>query len=74
MSEYKKNYVKTIGVPKEVQELEKRVSLVPSTVKYLVKKKFRVLVENGAGNDAGISDEDYINAGADIVSTNEVWE
>ena len=54
-------------------ELEKRVSLNPSTVKYLIKKKCRVMVEEGAGEHSGYTDEAYKKAGADIVSCHDVW-
>ncbi len=62
-----------IGLPKEVQELESRVALVPNVVKYLVKKRFRVIVESGAGEVAGFTDAAYTKCGAEIVDTETVW-
>lgn len=57
-----------IGVPKEIKDNEYRVGLVPSSVRELVAKKHRVLVEQGAGLGAGLTDDDYRNAGAEIVA------
>jgi len=42
------------------------VGIIPETVKRLVAKKFAVIVEKGAGSQAGASDEDYVQAGATI--------
>jgi alanine dehydrogenase len=57
-----------VGVPKEIKDHECRVGLIPSTVRELVSKGHRVLVETGAGHGAGIGDDDYAAAGAEIVS------
>jgi alanine dehydrogenase len=56
-----------VGVPKEIKDHEHRVGLIPSTVRELASKGHRVLVETGAGRGAGISDDDYVAAGAEIV-------
>ncbi|MCS7180370.1 MAG: alanine dehydrogenase, partial [bacterium] len=56
-----------IGIPKEIKEEEYRVGILPSTVKKLVDKKHKVLVEKNAGIGAGIKDEEYEKAGAEIV-------
>ena len=45
-----------VGVPKEIKDHEYRVGLIPSTVRELVSKGHRVLVETGAGHGAGIGD------------------
>lgn len=55
-----------IGVPKESWVGEKRVALVPGTVKKLVAAGFDVVIEAGAGTAAGFSDETYVEAGAAI--------
>ena len=55
-----------IAVPQEVVTGERRVALVPETVKRLVGRKFEVVVETGAGAAANHSDDDYRNAGARI--------
>jgi H+-translocating NAD(P) transhydrogenase subunit alpha len=55
-----------IGVPKESVEGERRVALVPETVKKLVAKGHEVTVESGAGQAALVPDELYADAGATI--------
>ncbi len=55
-----------IGVPKEVFPGEKRVATVPDAVTKLVKLGFAVVVEQGAGDLADLSDAAYIEAGATI--------
>src|SRR5829696_8024966 len=59
-----------VGVPKEVAEGERRVGLVPETGGRLVKQDYEVIVETGAGQDYNL-DEDYEEAGAQIVSNAE---
>jgi alanine dehydrogenase len=56
-----------IGVPKEIKNHEYRVGLIPSSVQELVHNGHQVLVQAGAGLGAGITDADYIAAGATIV-------
>lgn len=48
-----------IGVPKETQEGERRVALVPSILKQLNKLGVEVLLEKGAGRDSGFDDDAY---------------
>ncbi|HKA87273.1 MAG TPA: Re/Si-specific NAD(P)(+) transhydrogenase subunit alpha [Haliangiales bacterium] len=55
-----------IGVPKESAAGERRVSLIPESVKRLAQKKLEVVVEPGAGDGAGASDDDYRQAGATL--------
>jgi H+-translocating NAD(P) transhydrogenase subunit alpha len=55
-----------IGVPKEVFPGEKRVATVPDAVTKLVKLGFTVVVEQGAGDLADLSDAAYVEAGATI--------
>jgi alanine dehydrogenase len=57
-----------VGVPKEIKDHEYRVALTPSTVRELVSKGHRVLAQSGAGHGAGISDDDYMAAGAELVA------
>src|SRR5687768_13133522 len=56
-----------IGVPKEIKNHEYRVGLVPSSVQELVHHGHQVMVQAGAGLGAGLSDADYVAAGAAIV-------
>ncbi|HSR14426.1 MAG TPA: alanine dehydrogenase, partial [Gemmatimonadales bacterium] len=59
----------TVGVPKEIKDQERRVSLVPSSVADIVRSGATVLVQETAGNGAGFADDDYVAAGATIVPT-----
>jgi alanine dehydrogenase len=58
-----------VGVPKEIKDSEYRVGLVPSTVRELTLKGHRVLIEKGAGLGAGLADDAYVAAGAEIAAT-----
>jgi alanine dehydrogenase len=63
-----------VGTPTEIKPQENRVGLVPSGVSGLTARGHRVLIQQGAGLGAGVSDEDYIAQGAEIVATaDEVW-
>ncbi len=53
-----------IGVPKEIKSDEYRVGLTPSAARELVTHGHEVLVEAGAGQGIGVSDEAYRTAGA----------
>ncbi|MFQ5435797.1 MAG: alanine dehydrogenase [Anaerolineae bacterium] len=62
------------GIPREVRDLEMRVGLTPAGVLALTKAGHVVYVERQAGQGAGFSDEDYREAGAQIVySAAEVY-
>ncbi|MEK7405714.1 MAG: alanine dehydrogenase [Acidobacteriota bacterium] len=64
-----------IGVPKEVKDHETRVGLVPSAVTALREASHRVLVQAGAGEGSSISDQEYEQAGAELLpSAWEVWD
>jgi alanine dehydrogenase len=58
-----------IGVPKEVKDHEARVGLLPSGAKALVEAGHRALVQSGAGLGSSLPDEEYREAGAEIVPT-----
>src|SRR6056297_972205 len=60
-----------IGILKESSH-ENRVSMLPDGVSALVDLKVSVLLESGAGKGSWISDELYKEAGAEILSRNEV--
>jgi H+-translocating NAD(P) transhydrogenase subunit alpha len=55
-----------VGVPREVVPGERRVALVPETVKKLADSGIEVVVERGAGVAAGFADSEYAAAGATI--------
>jgi alanine dehydrogenase len=57
-----------IGVPKEIKVHEYRVGMTAASVKELITHGHKVMVQTKAGEGAGISDEEYKAAGADIVS------
>jgi alanine dehydrogenase len=63
-----------VGVPTEIKPQENRVGLIPSGVKELASRGHKVLVQQGAGLGSGVSDDEYIRAGATIVPTaEEIW-
>jgi alanine dehydrogenase len=55
-----------VDIPKEIKDNEYRVGLIPSIVRELVQNGHPVIVEKGAGQGAGFSDDDYRAAGAEI--------
>ena len=64
-----------IGVPKEIKTLEFRVGLVPPVVHQLTVYGHKVFVESGAGAGVGLSDDDYRQAGAEILpNADKVFE
>ena len=63
-----------IGVPTEIKSQENRVAITPAGVHHLTEHGHTVLVEKGAGIGSGISDEDYVAAGARLASVSDVWE
>lgn len=63
-----------VGLPKEVKDNEYRVGLVPAGVKALTSEGHTVLVQTHAGDGSGITDQEYVTAGAEIISSaEEVW-
>lgn len=56
-----------IGVPKEIKDNEFRVGLTPASVAELKHHGHSVLVERSAGVGSGLSDEEYVAAGAELV-------
>jgi H+-translocating NAD(P) transhydrogenase subunit alpha len=63
-----------IGVLKETKPFETRVALTPDLVKQITKKGFEVIIENEAGVSSSFSDDNYINAGANIGSRKDVCQ
>lgn len=55
-----------IGLPLEISNDEKRISLTPAGVSLLRANGHEVFVEKGAGNEANFSDHEYTEAGAEI--------
>jgi alanine dehydrogenase len=63
-----------VGVPSEVKDNEYRVALTPAGARELTSHGHRVLVERGAGEGSRLSDEEYVRAGAETVSLDDVWD
>ncbi len=64
-----------IGVPKEVKNHEYRVAITPAGVHELVRSGHEVLIERDAGTGSSIPDEDFVDAGAQILPTaDDVWQ
>lgn len=57
-----------IGCVKEIKHHEYRVGLTPSCVRSYVSRGHSVIMESNAGKSAGFADEEYITAGAKILS------
>jgi alanine dehydrogenase len=63
-----------IGVPKEVKTDEYRVAMTPAGVEELTADGHEVLIQSGAGQGSGISDEQYAENGAKIVAAeSDIW-
>ncbi|MED3648026.1 alanine dehydrogenase [Halalkalibacterium halodurans] len=64
-----------IGVPTEVKNNENRVAITPAGVMTLTQHGHEVIVQKGAGEGSGFTDEQFVIAGAKIVDTaDEVWQ
>lgn len=64
-----------VGVPKEIKDMEGRVSMQPDGVTELVHHGHEVVVQSGAGSGAGFSDGEYEATGARVVEgPEEVFE
>ena len=57
-----------LGIPKEILENETRVAVIPATVKQYISAGFDVKIETGAGLKSQITDNDFKEAGAEILS------
>ena len=65
----------TVGIPKEVKTDEYRVAMIPVGVEELTRAGHRVLIQAGAGQGSGISDQQYAENGAEIVgAAEEIWQ
>lgn len=60
-----------IGVPKEIKNNENRVAVTPAGVKEFTKHGHQVFVQSTAGVGSGFSDEQYVEAGANVLPTLE---
>ena len=60
-----------VGVPKEIKTLEFRVGMTPAGVRELVDDGHDVFVESAAGEGIGMSNADYVAAGATVLDKAE---
>jgi len=62
-----------LGVPKESYPGERRVAIVPAVIASLAKAGLEVVVESGAGEQAGYPDSMYVDKGAKIADRMAVF-
>jgi H+-translocating NAD(P) transhydrogenase subunit alpha len=63
-----------VGVPKETAEGERRVALVPDSVRSVAGREgVDATVEGGAGEGSGHPDSEYSDAGASVGSGDDAW-
>ncbi|MDD4363841.1 MAG: alanine dehydrogenase [Atribacterota bacterium] len=55
-----------IGIPKEIKNNENRVAITPAGVNSLFSAGHKIIIEKLAGSGSGISDQQYLDAGAVI--------
>lgn len=64
-----------IGVPKEIKPYENRVAATPADVASLAESGHEIYIEKDAGIDSGFSNEEYIEAGAEVLDDPaDVWK
>ena len=61
-----------IGIPKETNNNETRVAVVPVSIPKLIKLGFDVIIQKGAGENSGYSDSEYEEKGAKITTLEDV--
>src|SRR6188508_1367957 len=62
-----------VGVAREAAPGERRVALVPEALGKLTAAGLEIFVEAGAGSGAQIPDEQFVEAGAKVVPTTELY-
>ncbi|SMO75326.1 alanine dehydrogenase [Gracilimonas mengyeensis] len=60
-----------IGLPKEISNDERRISLTPGGVSILKANGHEIFIEQGAGENANFPDQQYADAGAEIALSSE---
>lgn len=58
-----------VGVPKEIKNNENRVAITPAGVEGFVLAGHTVLIQQNAGIGSGILDQEFVQAGAEIIPT-----
>ena len=61
------------GVPRETFPGERRVALTPRACETLIKVKLELIVESGAGVEAGFPDDEYAKRGVRLGSRADVF-
>ena len=61
-----------VVVPAETKPGEKRVALLPDIISKLTRAGLEVCIQSGAGVNAGASDQEYLNAGAEVCTSAEI--
>ena len=59
----------SIGLPRDVHDDEKRISLTPEAIKILTDAGNEIFMERGAGQAAGFTDREYSDNGAVVADT-----
>ena len=63
------------GIVKELKEGETRVSITPDVASMLASNGLNIIMEKGAGEKSGFSDEDYTAVGVTLANdVKEVWD
>ncbi|HRN18678.1 MAG: alanine dehydrogenase [Truepera sp.] len=62
-----------IGIPKEIKAQEYRVACTPGSVHALVGAGHRVVLEAGAGLGSSFTDDEYLDAGAELGTADDAW-
>jgi alanine dehydrogenase len=60
-----------IGVPKEIKSNEYRVAIMAAGVRAMVENGHKVIIQKSAGEGSGVSDAEYISAGAQVKANAE---
>ena len=60
-----------IGIPKEIKNHEYRIGLTPAGVRELIAHGHQLMVQNGGGASIGFDDQQYLDAGAEMVESAE---
>ncbi|MGE5944207.1 MAG: NAD(P) transhydrogenase subunit alpha [Flavobacteriales bacterium] len=64
----------TIGILKETQKGERRVSISPNIAKQLIAKGFKILIEEDAGLNSSYKNSDYKDVGVDVEKRGVVFK
>lgn len=63
-----------VGCVKEIKNNEYRVGMTPDNVRSAVANGHEVFIESGAGVGSGFTDQEYIEAGAQLKDAKEIWQ